>query len=100
MSQNILHSAVGMLKSYVKVYITKPSDYPHLPSKLLLLLSSGTGIHSKNNQLQADKYASEGFLVVMPDQCVYSPPYLRCVTDDAVLVDSLGTQLPRSVKPI
>ncbi len=53
-----------------QVYITKPSDYPHLPSKLLLFLSSGTGIHSKNNQLQADKYASEGFLVIMPDQSV------------------------------
>ncbi|KAL8993963.1 MAG: hypothetical protein Q9169_005953 [Polycauliona sp. 2 TL-2023] len=52
----------------IDVYITKPSDYPHLPSKLLLFLSSGTGIHSKNNQLQADKYASEGFVVVMPDQ--------------------------------
>ncbi|KAL8764658.1 MAG: hypothetical protein Q9209_007946 [Squamulea sp. 1 TL-2023] len=52
----------------VDVYITKPSDYPHLPSKLLLFLSSGTGIHSKNNQLQADKYASEGFVVFMPDQ--------------------------------
>ncbi|KAL9002603.1 MAG: hypothetical protein Q9188_004476 [Gyalolechia gomerana] len=35
---------------------------------LLLFLSNGTGIHSKNNQLQADKYASEGFVVVMPDQ--------------------------------
>ncbi|KAI4183894.1 MAG: hypothetical protein L6R41_005116 [Letrouitia leprolyta] len=52
----------------IDVYITKPSDYPHLPSKLLLLLSNATGIHSKNNQLQADKYASEGFVVVMPDQ--------------------------------
>ena len=54
-----------------KVYITKPSDYPHSPSKLLLFLSSGTGIHSTNNQLQADQFASEGFLVVMPDQSVY-----------------------------
>ncbi|KAL8815893.1 MAG: hypothetical protein Q9223_005018 [Gallowayella weberi] len=52
----------------VDVYITKPSDYPHLPSKLLLFLSSGTGVHSRNNQLQADKFASEGFVVVMPDQ--------------------------------
>ncbi|KAL8978418.1 MAG: hypothetical protein Q9205_005983 [Flavoplaca limonia] len=52
----------------IDVYITKPSDYPHLPSKLLLFLSSGTGIHSKNNQLQADKFASQGFVVVMPDQ--------------------------------
>ncbi|KAL9129150.1 MAG: hypothetical protein Q9217_002325 [Psora testacea] len=58
---------------YSQVYIAKPSDYPHLPSKLLLFLSSGTGIHSKNNQLQADKYASEGFLVVMPDQFAGDP---------------------------
>jgi len=52
----------------VEVYITKPSDYPHSPSKLLLFLTSGTGIHSVNNRLQADKFAAEGFLVVMPDQ--------------------------------
>ena len=50
------------------MYITKPSDYPHSPSKLLLLLTGGTGIKSTNNQLQADKYAAEGYLVVMPDQ--------------------------------
>ena len=50
------------------MYISKPSDYPHLPCKLLLLLTNGRGIHSKNNQIQADKYASEGFLVIMPDQ--------------------------------
>ena len=52
----------------VDVYVSKPSDYPHSPSKLLLLLTNGTGVHSLNNQLQADKYASQGFLVVMPDQ--------------------------------
>ncbi|KAF2753827.1 alpha/beta-hydrolase [Pseudovirgaria hyperparasitica] len=52
----------------VDVYIAKPSDYPHSPSKLLLMLTGGTGIKSTNNQLQADKYASEGFLVIMPDQ--------------------------------
>ncbi|KAF2711643.1 alpha/beta-hydrolase [Pleomassaria siparia CBS 279.74] len=52
----------------IDVYIAKPSDYPHSPSKLLLLLTGGTGLKSVNNQLQADKYASEGFLVVMPDQ--------------------------------
>lgn len=51
-----------------EVYVTKPADYPHSPSKLLLLLTGGTGIHSVNNQLQADKFAEEGFLVVMPDQ--------------------------------
>ena len=52
----------------VDVYITKPADYPHQPSKVLLLLTGGTGMHSTNNKLQADKFASEGFLVVMPDQ--------------------------------
>lgn len=55
----------------VDVYISKPADYPHSPSKLLLLLTGGTGVKSTNNQLQADKFAQEGFLVVMPDQ--YGP---------------------------
>lgn len=68
----------------IEAYVTKPADYPHAPSKLLLLLTGGTGIHSTNNQLQADKYASEGFLVVMPDQSVYS--FLRSV---AFLIQSL-----------
>ncbi|KAI9900389.1 hypothetical protein N3K66_004651 [Trichothecium roseum] len=51
----------------VDVYISKPSDYPHSPAKLLLLLTGGTGIQSVNNQIQADEYAAEGFLVLMPD---------------------------------
>lgn len=50
-----------------QVYISKPADYPHTPSRLLLLLTGGTGIQSVNNQIQADKYASEGFVVLMPD---------------------------------
>ncbi|KAI9818303.1 MAG: hypothetical protein M1832_004421 [Thelocarpon impressellum] len=49
------------------VYVSRPADYPHSPSKLLLFLTNGTGIHSVNNQLQADRFAKEGFLVVMPD---------------------------------
>ncbi|KAF1848394.1 alpha/beta-hydrolase [Cucurbitaria berberidis CBS 394.84] len=52
----------------VECYVAKPADYPHSPSKLLLLLTGGTGVKSTNNQLQADRYASEGYLVVMPDQ--------------------------------
>ncbi|KAF2147524.1 uncharacterized protein K452DRAFT_293923 [Aplosporella prunicola CBS 121167] len=52
----------------VEVYIAKPADYPHTSAKLLLLLTGGTGIKSTNNQLQADKFAQEGFVVVMPDQ--------------------------------
>ncbi|KAI0144015.1 dienelactone hydrolase family protein [Hypoxylon sp. NC0597] len=51
----------------VDTYLTKPESYPTNPSKLLLLLSSGTGIKSTNNQIQADKFADEGFVVVMPD---------------------------------
>lgn len=51
----------------VDTYISKPGDYPHAPSKLLLLLTGGTGIRSTNNQIQADRFASEGFLVIMPD---------------------------------
>ncbi|KAL2157343.1 hypothetical protein VTH06DRAFT_6161 [Thermothelomyces fergusii] len=51
----------------IDVYISKPADYPHTPSRLLLLLTGGTGLHSVNNQIQADRYASEGYVVVMPD---------------------------------
>ncbi|KFA66346.1 hypothetical protein S40285_01263 [Stachybotrys chlorohalonatus IBT 40285] len=51
----------------IDVYISKPPDYPHAPSRLLLLLTGGTGIKSTNNQIQADKYAAAGFVVLMPD---------------------------------
>jgi dienelactone hydrolase len=54
----------------LQTYVSKPADYPHAPSKLLLLLTGGTGLNSTNNQLQADKYAAEGFIVLMPDQFV------------------------------
>lgn len=51
-----------------QTYISKPSDYPHAPARLLLLLTGGTGVKSTNNQIQADRFASEGgFVVVMPD---------------------------------
>ncbi|ROT37718.1 dienelactone hydrolase [Sodiomyces alkalinus F11] len=51
----------------VEVYVSKPADYPHAPARFLLLLTGGTGLKSINNQLQADNFASEGFLVAMPD---------------------------------
>ncbi|ROV96816.1 hypothetical protein VMCG_07899 [Cytospora schulzeri] len=51
----------------IDVYVSKPSEYPHAPARLLLLLTGGTGLKSINNQIQADKFAQEGFLVVMPD---------------------------------
>jgi dienelactone hydrolase len=54
--------------SNIDVYVSKPADYPNTPAKLLLLLTAGTGVHSPNNQIQADMFAQEGFVVVMPDQ--------------------------------
>ncbi|KAK3403055.1 Alpha/Beta hydrolase protein [Sordaria brevicollis] len=52
----------------VDVYVSKPADYPHTSAKLLLLLTGGTGLHSVNNQIQADRFAQDGgFVVVMPD---------------------------------
>ena len=57
----------------VDVYISKPANYPHAPSKLLLLLTGATGLHSENNQIQADHFAKEGFLVVMPDMFANDP---------------------------
>ncbi|KAJ4396258.1 hypothetical protein N0V93_000477 [Gnomoniopsis smithogilvyi] len=51
----------------IDVYVSKPSEYPHAPARLLLLLTGGTGLKSINNQIQADKFAAEGYVVVMPD---------------------------------
>lgn len=66
-----------------EVYISKPADYPNTPAKLLLLLSSGTGVHSVNNQIQADIFAQAGFVVIMPDQFGGDPaPNTRTMPDD------------------
>ncbi|KAK3370274.1 Alpha/Beta hydrolase protein [Podospora didyma] len=63
------HASTGEITKLgdIDVYISKPADYPHTPSRLLLLLTGGTGLKSVNNQIQADKFASEGYVVVMPD---------------------------------
>lgn len=50
-----------------QTYITKPTSYPTSPAKLLLHLTGGTGLKSQNNQIQSDKFADEGYIVVMPD---------------------------------
>jgi dienelactone hydrolase len=57
----------------IDTYISKPADYPSTPAKFLLLLTGGTGIHSLNNQLQADRFAAAGYLVIMPDQFANDP---------------------------
>lgn len=68
----------------VQVYISKPADYPHAPSRLLLLLTGGTGIRSTNNQIQADKFASAGYLVLMPDLFGGdTAPAATAITDDS-----------------
>ncbi|KAI1816363.1 alpha/beta-hydrolase [Poronia punctata] len=51
----------------INVYLSKPNSYPSNPSKLLLLLTNGAGFKSANNQIQADRFAKEGYVVVMPD---------------------------------
>lgn len=50
-----------------QVYVAKPSTYPAAPAKLLLHLTGGTGLRSTNNQIQSDRFADEGYVVIMPD---------------------------------
>ena len=75
------------------MYISKPADYPHAPSKLLLFLTNGTGVHSVNNQLQADRFAKEGFLVVMPDMFAGDAAPNSATTDAAPQDESLLEQV-------
>ncbi|TKA77129.1 hypothetical protein B0A55_04111 [Friedmanniomyces simplex] len=85
----------------IEVYVSKPSDYPHNSGKLLLLLTGGTGVHSTNNQLQADKYAAEGFLVVMPDQFAGDPaPTTTTSTTPAEAHPSLIEQVKLGVASV
>ncbi|KAI1380884.1 alpha/beta-hydrolase [Hypoxylon crocopeplum] len=79
----------------VDVYLAKPESYPTNPSKLLLLLSSGTGIKSTNNQIQADRFADEGFVVVMPDLFEGNPAPNSSLVPDA---ETSGTSFLDKVK--
>ena len=68
----------------IDVYVSKPGDYPNSPAKLLLLLTAGTGVHSTNNQIQADLLAAEGFVVIMPDQFGGDPaPNTKAISSEA-----------------
>lgn len=85
----------------IDVYISKPADYPHAPAKLLLLLTGATGLHSKNNQIQADEFAKEGFLVVLPDQFSNDPlPGTATYTEekDSSFIEQFKLQAASAVK--
>jgi dienelactone hydrolase len=84
----------------IDVYISKPADYPHSPSKLLLLLTGGTGVKSINNQLQADMYASKGFVVVMPDQFSGDPASstTTAVEENPSLIEQVKLKAAETVK--
>jgi len=49
-----------------EIYISKPAD-TDVGTRLLVLLTNGVGVHSVNNQVQADHFAKAGYFVVMPD---------------------------------
>lgn len=95
-------TATGEITKFndIEVYVTKPADYPHSPSKLLLLLTGGTGIHSANNRLQADAYAAEGFLVVMPDQFAGDPAPTTTTTAHAEENPSIIEQVKLGVASV
>lgn len=60
----------GQITQYhdnIKIYISKPSDYPTSPARLLLFLTNGAGVDSVNNQYHADMFARQNYVVVMPD---------------------------------
>ena len=81
----------------VDVYISKPADYPNSPAKLLLLLTAGTGVHSTNNQIQADMFAQEGFVVIMPDQFKGDP---APTSNKATLSSAVEPQSPSLLERI
>ncbi|KAH8881604.1 alpha/beta-hydrolase [Thozetella sp. PMI_491] len=85
----------------VDVYISKPADYPHAPARLLLLLTGGTGVKSVNNQIQADRFATEGFVAVMPDLFDGDPaPNTSTVVDEPTgsFLDTIKTKAAETAK--
>ncbi|KAK9782505.1 putative Dienelactone hydrolase domain-containing protein [Seiridium cardinale] len=77
----------------IDVYITKPASYPTAPAKLLLHLTGGTGLKSTNNQIQSDKFASEGYIVVMPDLFEGDPAPNSTTFEDSSEAQSSGSIL-------
>lgn len=51
-------------------------------ARLVLLLTGGTGVTAKTNQIQADHFAQEGYFVVMPDLyacCIFVLLWLKLI---------------------
>ncbi|RKF54748.1 Hydrolase tropI [Golovinomyces cichoracearum] len=85
----------------VDVYVTKPVDEPKTPIKFLLFLTGATGLHSVNNQIQADKFADEGFLVVLPDMFPNDPlPGTATYQEenDPTIIEQMKLRIAETVK--
>lgn len=87
----------------IEIYISKPTDYPTTPSRLLLLLTNGSGIHSPNNQHQADLFARAGYLTIMPDMFLGDPapntkPAETSLEADASWLDTVKLKVAETAK--
>lgn len=59
-------------------------------ARLVLLLTGGTGIMAKTNQIQADHFAQEGYFVVMPDlyaYCIFVPLWFKLIITLGLMVN-------------
>ncbi|KAK5078688.1 hypothetical protein LTR64_002897 [Lithohypha guttulata] len=89
--------------SDVEVYVSKPTDYPTTPARLLFLLTNGTGVHSRNNQHQADLFARAGYLTIMPDLFAGDPapntkPEETPLSSDATWLDTVKLKVAETAK--
>lgn len=95
---------IPKLNSEVEVYITKPNSYPTSPARLLLLLTNGVGVHSPNNQRQADLFARQGYLTIMPDLFAGDPaPNSKpaenaTLTEDSTWLDTVKLKVAETAK--
>lgn len=87
----------------IEVYISKPADYPTTSARLLLLLTNGTGVKSRNNQFQADLFARNGYLVIMPDLFSGDPapntkPEEHKLSADSTWLDTVKLKVAETAK--
>ncbi|KAA8901952.1 Alpha/Beta hydrolase protein [Sphaerosporella brunnea] len=89
--------------SETEVYISKPGNSESHGTCLLLLLTNGVGLHSVNNQVQADYFAKAGYFVAMPDLFHGDPaPNAASVTaeaeEDMNLLDQIKMKAVEGIK--